>query len=513
MSYFTSVASFFEKIENTASRLKMEECIRDFIDLLTPEEAGIVCYMLIERISPMFVTTEFNMSIRGVIKAIQSLNPKYDVEKIYSEVGDIGTVIEKIGSQNQSSSLSITEIYQKLWDIAQISGSGSVAYKIDKLKELFKNTSTKEQKYIARLVCGKMRLGCTERTILSAYKKKYLNFSTDLDYALGACSDIGYVIQVIKQNDITDIKTIDVQLGVPVSSQLVERAKNSDEIIKRYNQVYIQPKYDGLRCQIHIFTDKPDKRTVKPIWRKYFSHENNTSLFVSKPVSTRQVKLFSRNLEEITHMFPDLVTQILKSKIQNGVFDSEIIGINSDGKFLNFQETIKRKRKHDITSTQKEIPIKCFVFDCIYHNGSVIRKNTIKRLSLIDKLIDFNNNQIIGKAPTTLVNSTKEIDRLFTEYVNKGFEGLIAKNPSGEYQPGVRNFEWIKLKKSINKQFADTLDVVVLGYYLGTGRRNKFGIGTLLTGILKSPDEKEILTIAKVGTGITDQQLQQIKQD
>lgn len=511
MNAFSKVSSFFEQIELTSSRLKMESLIIDFMKSITPEEAGIVCYMLTERIAPMFVITEFNISIKSVIKTIQSLYPDANIEKIYSKVGDIGGVIEHIATKIETNSLSIIEVYERLWKIAQISGNQSVALKIENLKALFRETTTIEQKYIARLVCGKMRLGCTERTILSAYKKIYPEFSIELEYALGACSDIGYIIQTIEKKGIDEIKTIDVELGTPIGSQLVERAKDSKEIIKRYNQIYIQPKYDGLRCQIHVFTDETDKRQMKPIWKKYFSHENNLSLFTTKSTKMKHVKLFSRNLEEITHMFPDLVNQIQGIEVKNAIFDSEIVGISSNGKFLNFQETIKRKRKHDISLTQKEIPIKCFVFDCMYFNSSIIRQNTTQRLTFIDKITSFKGNTLIEKAPTTLVHNAKEIDSLFLGYIQNGLEGIIAKNISGKYQPGVRNFEWIKLKKSTNKQFADTVDVVVLGYYLGTGRRNQFGIGTLLTGILRSSDDNEILTIAKVGTGITDNQLMQIK--
>ena len=295
-----------------------------------------------------------------------------------------------------------------------------------------------------------------------------------------------------------------------VGSQLVERAKESAEIIKRYKQVYIQPKYDGLRCQIHIFNNNIQTSKYKPIWTKYISNTTNSSLFQKEKETLKTVKLFSRNLEEITHMFPDLVANLMQSNINNTIFDSEIVGIDKDGNFLNFQDTIKRKRKHDISDTQIKIPIKCYIFDCMYYEKSIINTSTSQRLNQVDNLVK--NNDLYVKAPTNLVENFEEIDELFIQYVSKGLEGIIAKNPSSNYQPGLRNFEWIKLKKSTNKQFADTLDVVVLGYYLGTGRRTQFGLGTLLTGILKSRDSNEIVTIAKVGTGISDQQLKSIKQ-
>ena len=212
MSTFLHVVKIFEQIENTSSRLEMEQLVIKLLDSITPEEASIVSYILTERISPMFVSTEFNMSLKSVIKAIQLVYPKSNIDKIYSEVGDIGKVIEALISTPDSTEESIVEIYGQLWEIAKYSGAGSVSTKINELKKLFEKISSVEQKYIARLITGKMRLGCTERTILSALKKQYPDHEIELEYALGACSDIGYLVQIIKQKGIEAIKEIDIQL-------------------------------------------------------------------------------------------------------------------------------------------------------------------------------------------------------------------------------------------------------------------------------------------------------------
>ncbi len=71
------------------------------------------------------------------------------------------------------------------------------------------------------------------------------------------------------------------------------------------------------------------------------------------------------------------------------------------------------------------------------------------------------------------------------------------------YQPGKRNFNWIKLKRHTTGHLEDTIDTVVLGYYVGKGRRAGFGIGAFLVGVY---DKKQDLfkTIAKIGTGLKD---------
>jgi DNA ligase-1 len=87
--------------------------------------------------------------------------------------------------------------------------------------------------------------------------------------------------------------------------------------------------------------------------------------------------------------------------------------------------------------------------------------------------------------------------------IGAGLEGLVIKKPDAVYQPGKRNFNWIKLKRKTGQKLGDTIDVVVLGYYVGQGRRTSLGIGAFLVGIYN--DQKNTFeSVAKVGTGMTD---------
>ena len=90
-----------------------------------------------------------------------------------------------------------------------------------------------------------------------------------------------------------------------------------------------------------------------------------------------------------------------------------------------------------------------------------------------------------------------------------GLEGLIAKLPIGGYTPGARNFEWVKLKKTFMSDLSDSIDAVVLGYYFGSGKRAKFGIGALLCGVY-SKEKDRFESVTKLGTGITDDMLKTI---
>jgi len=91
-----------------------------------------------------------------------------------------------------------------------------------------------------------------------------------------------------------------------------------------------------------------------------------------------------------------------------------------------------------------------------------------------------------------------------------GLEGVISKKEDAIYTPGKRNFNWIKLKKVNESSVEDTLDCIVMGYYLGKGARQKFGIGGFLVGVLDN-ESGEVQSLSKVGTGLTDEEWVHLK--
>ena len=62
----------------------------------------------------------------------------------------------------------------------------------------------------------------------------------------------------------------------------------------------------------------------------------------------------------------------------------------------------------------------------------------------------------------------------------------------------------MKLKRNTSGELTDTIDVVLIGYYRGKGKRAEFGAGALLAGVYDS-DKDEFVTISKLGTGLSDE--------
>ena len=222
-------------------------------------------------------------------------------------------------------------------------------------------------------------------------------------------------------------------------------------------------------------------------------------------------------------MFPEIVESAINfahwhsnnfDKNLSYVFDSEVVGYNENTEeFLPFQETMKRKRKYNVKEAASEIPVKAFVFDSLFFGENLMNKKLKDRKEYLQSIQFFNQeykNSNLILTPTHYTSNSKQAEDIFYNYITEGLEGVIFKDPESTYTPGVRNFDWIKFKKAMKSELADTIDVVILGYYYGTGRLAKLGIGALLTGIYDKSND-EFLTISKIGTGITDDLWVEIK--
>ena len=234
--------------------------------------------------------------------------------------------------------------------------------------------------------------------------------------------------------------------------------------------------------------------------------------------ATREVEIFSRNLEDMTHSFPDLAQGVLKEvKAKSVIMEGEAIAYNPQTEeFLPFQETTKRRRKYKIEETAKALPLVCFAFDILYLDGQDITgKPEVERRKLLEKIVSKDlpagrqGNQTIRIAEQRVISTAKEIQEFFNEAISDGLEGLMIKKLDAPYKAGGRGFHWIKFKRASSGDLADTVDCVLLGIYSGKGKRTEFGVGGLLVGIYNDKDDV-FETISRVGTGLTDEEFRKV---
>ncbi|MCH7902690.1 hypothetical protein IIC68_02970, partial [archaeon] len=107
-------------------------------------------------------------------------------------------------------------------------------------------------------------------------------------------------------------------------------------------------------------------------------------------------------------------------------------------------------------------------------------------------------------------DNPEEIEKFFLESIENGLEGIIAKDPKAPYIAGARKFAWIKLKRSYKGELQDSVDVTIIGYFKGKGKRTQFGLGGLLTAVYDEESDS-FKSIAKIGTGMTEETLKELE--
>ena len=487
---FAELASFCQKLEATPSRNAMTQILADLFSKASAEEIDKICYLSLGQLAPLYEAIEFNLAEKMMIRVIAEAvdMPEKMVVKEFKKMGDLGEVTEKVKSPSQNLKLTVLQVYQRLYEIAMESGKKSVERKISKMAELLNDLDALSAKYVVRIPLGKLRLGFSDLTILDALSWMIAGDKSkreEIERAFNVRADIGQIAQIVKKEGIEGLKRIKISLRVPIMPVLCQRLPTVEEMVEKLGKMAVEPKYDGTRLQIH------------------FGQEGF-------------VRIFTRNLENVTSMFPDIVKSLPRGvKTKEAILDGEAIGFDpKTGNFLPFQETIKRKRKYEIDEKAKEIPLKFFCFDILYKDGKDLLKIPFSQRREILERIVSSKNKTITLSPQIVTESPQELRKYHNEQIEKGLEGVVVKKWQAPYEPGRRGYTWVKFKQEKGKKgggLADTLDCVVMGYYKGKGKRAGFGIGGFLVGIREKEGSDQFVTISKIGTGLTDEQWREMK--
>lgn len=502
---FQDFAKTLQKIEETSGRNEMIDLVANLLKQLEKKEVAEAMYLMLGRVVPKFVAFEFNVARKLMMRALAKAfdTPLEVITSSFGKLGDLGLVGEA-KSKRKSSPLKVLEVYQQLCEVASLGGADSQRGKVSGIADLIKSCDSLSVRYVIRMILGNLRLGLSDKSILDALSIASVGDKSKrklLDRAYGARSDIGLIAEQVLTNGIESVEKMHIVPGIPVAAMLCERESSIDKIYKRGERWVVQPKYDGLRCQIHYNAKGFRQEALDDAQKHLLGKEKE------------KARIFSRNLENLTHMFPDVTEAVRKLGVESIILDSEAVGYDSKtGELFPFQETIQRKRKYEVKKMVKAVPVCIFAFDVLSLNGKDLSEQTLEeRLKVLKEVIRKGTDQkIIEFTQSDLACDPDVFAEKFEEHVEKGIEGVVAKSPEGQYEPGKRGFDWIKFKKSAKGYLIDNVDAVVLGYYRGRGARAKFGIGAILVGVLNKKTNK-FESIAKVGTGIKDEEWGVIK--
>ena len=537
---FSKLADYYEKLEATSKRLELIDILSKLFGESDSAEIGKICYLIQGRVAPFYMPVEMGVAESMVAQAIAKAydSSKDEVIKSYRKLGNIGLVAEELAGnqkpETRNQKLSVSDVFGELLKIANLGGEGSVEKKIATLSELLTNLDPISVKHVVNIPLGTLRLGIGDPTMMDALslaKTGDKKLRPVIEDAYNKTSDLGYVAEEFFKHGEKGLVHIKLVVGKPVRPALAERLPNADEVIKRVGDNFAaEPKFDGFRVQVHLDKSRKlfsgsgsnvislghslgrDQRSVGNLHKADDSQNSETTLSRAPSFDSQHVRIFSRNLEDMTHAFPDLVEGILAEvKAESAILEGEAIAYNPQTEeFLPFQETTKRRRKYNVAQKVKELPLVCFAFDILYLNGQDVSvKPYSQRRKMLEEIIKKNDSETIRLAEERILHTAEDISKFFNEAVSEGLEGIMIKKLDSPYKAGGRGFHWIKFKRAQSGELADTVDCVLLGIYTGKGKRTEFGVGGLLVGIYNDRDDV-FETISRVGTGLTDEEFRKV---
>ena len=484
---YAVIAEAYEKIGATTKRLEMTDFLVDLLKNTPKEIINKVVYLTQGKIYPDFVDLEIGVAEKLAIKALAraSGRKESEIEEDVKKTGDIGETTRKfVGNKRQvtffQQPLTVQRVYEVLDKMARTSGSGAVDLKMALLAGLLADATPKEAKYIMRTVTGNLRLGIADMTVLDALAiacgggKENRGY---LERAYNVSSDLGRVAKIVAEKGLEGVKKFKISVGEPIRAMLCERLSSPEEILEKLGGKCIaEYKYDGERIQVHKKGD--------------------------------EVTLFSRRLESISDQYPDAIELLRKYvKAKDAILEAECVAVDPDtGEMKPFQELMHRRRKYGIEKAMEEYPVSLFMFDALYIDGKdlTLKPYPIRRRAL-EETIEKSDRVRIAKYVVT--DNVDEMEKFFFEAIEEGCEGLVCKSVAKDsfYQAGARGWLWIKYKRDYRSEMTDTVDLVVVGAFLGRGKRAGTYGALLLTAY--NPGNDTFETITKCGTGFTDEDL------
>lgn len=367
-------------------------------------------------------------------------------------------------TRNGDRPLTILEAAEDFGRIAEAAGKGSRREKFARLSALIEKTDPSERHILFRILHNELRVGLHDGLILEAIAK---GSGADLKTVRRAAlflSDLAEVAAIALGGGAAALENIDIKLFVPLLPMLSELSDDFGAIFKAHGgATALEYKYDGARIQIHKQGD--------------------------------HVRIWSRRLTEVTHSIPE-IGALARSEIAGDSFilDGEVVAIGKDGRPFPFQELMRRFRRiHGVEAAAGEIPLRLFLFDCLYLDGvSLIDEPYEKRWAKLSQITNGNH-----LAARRLTGDAAEAEAFLKQSLAAGHEGLMAKSPASPYMPGNRGKLWFKIKP------AETLDCVIVAADRGSGRRR----GWLSNYHLAVADGQDgFAPVGKTFKGLTDKQ-------
>jgi ATP-dependent DNA ligase I len=429
----TEVVQTSAAVGNTASRSAKVERVAVCLRRLAPDEAAI-----------------------GVAYLSSQLRQR--------QIGVGYAAIRDLPAPAAMPSLSLIEVDAAFETIGRLAGRDSQAERRRQLVSLFGRATDAEQHFLRRLMLGELRQGALEGVMLDALARALGTPLSDVRRAVMLRGDLGAVAEAGLRDGAAGLSTFRLQVGQPLQPMLAQSATSVAEALGRTSPAAIEWKLDGARTQIHVLG--------------------------------KEVRVFTRSLDDITGRVPELVEMAHTLPVQSIVLDGEVLALKDDGRPHPFQVSASRfGSRLDVERLRATLPLTPFLFDVLHLDGEdLVDRTAAERHAILAATVPQQ-----WRAPRIVTSDVAEAESFLTDTLAHGHEGVLVKALGSPYEAGRRGAGWIKVKP------VHTLDLVILAAEWGHGRRRGW-LSNLHLGA-RDPVSGQFIMLGKTFKGLTDAML------
>jgi DNA ligase-1 len=353
--------------------------------------------------------------------------------------------------------LTVGDVDRAVTTLAGLGGPGSAGARTATLAALFGRATEAEADFLRRLLLGDLRQGALEALVTDALGAAVGVPVDVVRRAVMLDGDLSRVAETAVTEGEAALRAIGLQVLRPVQPMLAATAADVAEAIGACGLSSVEWKLDGARVQAHRDGD--------------------------------EVRLFTRNLNDVTDRLPGVVAVVRSLPVERVVLDGEVLGVGDDERPDVFQDTMSRFGRHDGGGADLGV----WFFDILHLNGTdLLDAPLLDRGALL--------TAIAGplRVPSIVTDDPDVAADFADRAIAAGHEGVMVKGASSPYEAGRRGSAWRKVKP------VKTLDLVVLGAEWGHGRRQGW-LSNLHLGA-RGPDAG-FLMVGKTFKGLTDELL------
>jgi DNA ligase 1 len=353
--------------------------------------------------------------------------------------------------------LTVADVDGTIDEVQAATGSGSAAERKRLLSQLLERATEEEASFLRRLFTGELRQGALAGLMADAVAKAAGVPGPIARRALMLSGDLPRMAELAMTEGEAGLRAVGLQIFRPIFPMLASTGASVAEAMSGFERASVEYKLDGIRIQIHR--------------------------------RGREVRIYTRNLNEITPSLPGIKEAVLGLALTQVVLDGEALWMDAYGP-ASFQDTVSQ-----IDSDAPPEGIVTFLFDLLHLDGEdLLDTPLIERAARLEALAA----QL--KIPGVVTSDPAEAQRVLDESLAAGHEGVVVKDAASPYAAGRRGGAWRKVKP------VRTYDLVVLGAEWGHGRRRGW-LSNLHLGA-RDPGTKEFVMVGKTFKGLTDELLE-----